>query len=193
MILLSLFLVFAGMVGLDQVSKIHAHKTLLKYEDAQNVKIYYGKNIPIFSLSEKSSDLYFAFNLHYSRNTGAAFSMFADLPDWFRVPFFYGVTIFAVIIIFAFFRSTPVHHHFTRFGLIMIASGAVGNFLDRFRLGYVIDFIDVDWNLFGWRHDFAIFNVADVAINIGVIMLLIDFFTKVRKEEKEKAALKKES
>ena len=56
----------------------------------------------------------------------------------------------------------------------MILSGALGNFIDRVLLGYVIDFVDVDWVLYTWHHDFAVFNVADIAINIGIIAFLLE-------------------
>ena len=73
----------------------------------------------------------------------------------------------------------------TRFGLIMILSGAIGNFIDRLRWGYVVDFIDVEWRVLGWQHDFAIFNVADVAINIGVICYILDIMRISIKEKRE--------
>jgi signal peptidase II len=56
----------------------------------------------------------------------------------------------------------------------LILSGAIGNFLDRVRFGYVIDWIDVRWNLLGWRYDFPNFNFADSCITVGVSFLLVD-------------------
>ncbi len=175
----SLVFVFIGAVGLDQVTKIHAHKDLLVWEDASDDSLFRGKKVFIFSVGVKDpppevTPRYFGFNLQYSRNKGAAFSMLSDLKDQIRVPLFYGITILAVILIVFYLRSTPIEHIMTRYGLILILSGAIGNFLDRVHRGYVVDFVDVDWNILGWRHDFAIFNVADVAINIGVICLIID-------------------
>jgi signal peptidase II len=58
--------------------------------------------------------------------------------------------------------------------LTLILSGAIGNFIDRIRYGFVIDWIDVRWNLLGWRYDFPNFNIADSAITVGVSLLLID-------------------
>ena len=56
----------------------------------------------------------------------------------------------------------------------MILSGAIGNFIDRLRVGYVIDWIDVRWNIAGWSYSFPNFNVADSCISVGVFMLLLD-------------------
>jgi signal peptidase II len=182
-----LALIFISAVALDQITKSHAEKSLLLYSDSENVEFFQGKNHPVGSLGEDAPDSNFWLNLkwQYSRNRGAAFSMLSNLQDSIRVPFFYGVTVLAVVVIGFYLRSTPFHHHFTRVGLIMILSGAIGNFLDRLQHGYVIDFVDVDWNIFGWKHDFAIFNVADICINIGLIMILLDMLI----HRKENAAV----
>jgi signal peptidase II len=111
---------------------------------------------------------------NYVRNLGAAWGALSNLPDNVRVPFFYVVTIVAVFIIGLYIKTTPVEHRLTIFALGLILSGAVGNFIDRLRVGYVIDWIDVRWNLMGWRYDFPNFNVADSAITVGVLFLLFD-------------------
>ena len=100
--------------------------------------------------------------------------MLADLDDELRVPFFYGVTILAVIFVAYYLKTLPLNFHITRLGLVLILSGAIGNFLDRVTLGYVIDFLDVDWNIMGMKHDFAVFNIADVAINLGIICFIVE-------------------
>jgi len=181
----ALLFVFIGSVGLDQVSKIHVHNKLLVWESDEDDSMFRGRKVPVFSLGEKfppegKIGLYFGLNMQYSRNKGAAFSMLSDLDDRVRIPLFYAITIIAVVLIMFYLRSTPVEHVLTRYGLILILSGAIGNFLDRLHRGYVVDFVDVDWNLFGWIHDFAIFNVADIAINIGVICLLLDMLIQHR-------------
>jgi lipoprotein signal peptidase len=179
LVTLSLALSFLGSVTLDQVSKQHMHETLMTWEDPLDSDKYSGRHVDIAMLGSKSllqnpDDQYVSLAWQYSRNKGAAFSMFSDLSDQVRVPLFYVITALAVIMIFFYLRSTPANHYFTRFGLIMVLSGALGNFIDRLHRGYVVDFISVDWSILGWHHEFAIFNVADVAINIGVISMLID-------------------
>ena len=179
---LSLAIVFASSVGFDQVSKFHVQKTLLISDmGGMDAHTYIPGKKELFALGDRAISPYFGMRLHYSRNTGAAFSMLADLPDVIRVPFFHIVTLLAIIMIGLYMFETPLHYYATRFGLIMILAGAIGNFLDRVQRGYVIDFISVDWNFFGWYHDFAIFNIADICINIGVILLIIELIVR-RKE-----------
>jgi signal peptidase II len=123
------------------------------------------------------------------RNLGAAWGALSNLPDNIRVPFFYVVTIVAVFIIGLYIRSTPVEHRLAIFSLGLILSGAIGNFIDRLRLGYVIDWIDVRWNLVGWRYDFPNFNIADSAISVGVAFLLFDMAVlETLRRRSEKAA-----
>jgi signal peptidase II len=188
---LGLLLVFLGAVGLDQVSKFHAHNTLMTWESPDSVKLYTGRSVPVGSIGSRDDDGTTPFNINfsitYSRNTGAAFSMLADLDDRIRIPFFYAVTLIAVVAIFFFFRGTPTDQRFTRFGLILVLSGAIGNFLDRTHWGFVVDFFDVDWNIFGWRHNFAVFNVADVCINIGVGCYIVDLIIQSRKAKQNNA------
>ncbi|MCX6130793.1 MAG: signal peptidase II, partial [Proteobacteria bacterium] len=125
---------------------------------------------------DKSPFISLRFN--YQRNRGAAFSMLSNLPDHIRVPFFYAVTLLCVVYISFYLRSLPINFHLTRFALVMILAGAIGNFIDRIIQGYVIDFIDVSWNILGWRHDFAVFNVADVAINVGIIAFILEIILR---------------
>lgn len=190
---LSLLLVFLGSVGLDQASKTEVQEKLLIEEfDKENIRTYRGGRHYIGAIgtkvvSENEVPFYIGLKFQYSRNPGAAFSMLATLDDSIRIPFFYGVTVVAIVMISFLLRDLPYNQHLTRVGLVFIASGAIGNFLDRIFYGYVVDFIDFDWNLFGWRHDFAIFNVADIAINIGIILYFIDFFITWSHERKQKA------
>jgi len=183
-VVLSLIAVFLGSVGLDQASKAHMHRDLLEWEDPEDTDRYLGRKKSLTVLGERYSDQdgktasYFGFGWQYSRNKGAAFSMFSGIDDKYRVPMFYAITLIAITLIYFYLRSTPYDHYLTRYGLVLVLSGAVGNFLDRLHRGYVVDFIDVDWRIFGWQHDFAIFNVADVAINIGVICLLLDMIVQ---------------
>ena len=196
---LPLLLVCLTFFGLDQVSKSHVQDTLLVWEDPDNSDYFRGRQVPVFSMGDDirtgtdGLPLYFAFNYQYSRNKGAAFSMLENLDDKIRVPFFHTVTILAVFLIAFYYRQTPYNHYLTRYGLAVILSGAIGNFADRLQHGYVIDFLDADWNLFGWRHDFAIFNVADVAINIGVICLILDVIIVSLRDRRSKRALSGEA
>ena len=195
---LALVLIFFGSVALDHVSKRDAEKELLLWADKTQVKVYRSKTVPVWSIGDAfpeagKTPFYFNLQWQYHRNTGAAFSMLADTNDSFRIPFFYGITLLAVLFILYYLKTLPANHNLTRLGLVLILSGAIGNFLDRITLGYVIDFIDVDWNLFGWVHDFAVFNVADVAINLGIVCYVLEVILAKKPEFLDGQAMTKEA
>jgi signal peptidase II len=169
-----LALMIIGSIGLDQVTKLHAQNRLMQWSDATNPAEYKGWRYPLFQTGTPEEGGYLALSTNYVRNLGAAWGALSQLPDGVRVPFFYLVTIAAVVIIIVYMRSTPAHHRLANFALALILSGAIGNFIDRLRLGYVIDWIDVRWNLLGWRYDFPNFNFADSCITVGVSLLAVD-------------------
>ncbi|MBC7661638.1 MAG: signal peptidase II [Chitinophagaceae bacterium] len=182
-IALSLFLIFVSTLVIDQVTKRHAHRTLLTEESPTNLDQYRSTFHEVGTIGSESLDpehptSFARLKFHYQRNRGAAFSMLATLDDSYRIPFFYGVTILSVTYILFYLRTLPINYHLTRFGLVMIMAGAIGNFIDRIIQGYVIDFVDVSWNILGFRHDFAVFNVADIAINIGIIAFILEMILK---------------
>ena len=179
-IALSLFLVFVSTLVIDQATKRHAESTLMTQSNPTNLDEYRSTFYDVGTIGKDSSltdgqnTSFGRLKFHYQRNRGAAFSMLATLDDSIRIPFFYAVTIFSVLYILFYLRTLPINYHLTRFGLVMIMAGAIGNFIDRLIQGYVIDFVDVSWNILGWRHDFAVFNVADIAINIGIIAFVLE-------------------
>ena len=177
--LLSLVLVLASAVVLDQISKRSAEKSLLLWEHPDNTRQYQGKPHFVWSTAKAtpergSSKFYLYFGFNYVRNQGAAWGMLSNLRDSLRVPFFYIMTAVAVLLIFYYLYTTPFDHRLARYALVLILSGALGNFIDRLRVGYVIDWIDVRWNIGGWFYYFPNFNIADSCISIGVFCLLID-------------------
>ncbi|MCC7380366.1 MAG: signal peptidase II [Deltaproteobacteria bacterium] len=109
-------------------------------------------------------------SFHYAENPGAAWSLLARAPDALRAPFLITVSLFALGFILFYLRKVPANGGWVRIGLSLVFAGAVGNLIDRVRLGYVIDFIhwyagDLHW---------PTFNVADSAISTGAVMLLLD-------------------
>ncbi len=113
------------------------------------------------------------FHLRYVENPGAAWGMFADLPEAFRAPFFVVVTVFAVGFVLWMIRQTEPDQRTLQLALALVLGGALGNFADRLSRGYVVDFLDFHWrNQPGMR--FPTFNVADIAISVGVGLLLFD-------------------
>lgn len=116
-------------------------------------------------------------NFRYVENPGAAWGLFADLPENIRRPFFHVISLTAVGFIIYMFRRLPKDASMVRLALSLVLGGALGNFADRLARGYVIDFID--WH---WRNQpsmrWPTFNVADAAICIGVGLMLIDSFKR---------------
>ena len=162
---------------LDQVTKIHAEDALMVWQDEVDTKLWQGRRYPIASVGSPvlaPDKFYVSLNTNYVRNHGAAWGFLSGVSDSIRVPFFYAVTLIAVIVIGIYLKTTPPSHRLARYGLTLILSGAVGNSIDRIRLGYVIDWIDVHWNVMGWRYYFPNFNIADSVITVGVSFLLVD-------------------
>ncbi len=115
------------------------------------------------------------FDITHLRNTGAAFGILRDLPETLRFPLFVIVLIIAIVAIFVFLRKVAESDRVLVVSLGLILGGAIGNSIDRFRFGYVTDFLGFHW--FGNLHyQWPPFNVADSAITIGVILILFDTF-----------------
>lgn len=115
------------------------------------------------------------FSLTYIVNPGAAFGFMAGQSEDFRAIFFLVVSIIALTILVIFFRQTPADDTYSLIALSLLFGGAIGNMIDRARLGVVVDFLDF---YIGQSH-WPAFNVADSAITIGVsIMMLTLFFDK---------------
>ncbi len=124
--------------------------------------MYEGQSIPIIDG---------IFHLTYVLNPGAAFGILAN-----KTTFFILVTLIVLIVIIYIYRRVPAEKWLLRFGLAMQVGGAMGNLLDRIRLGMVVDFFDF--------RVFPVFNIADSAIVVGVTILFIEilFFDKEGKE-----------
>lgn len=111
------------------------------------------------------------FNLTLMHNTGAAFSILSQAGGWQRW-FFIGLAVTVSIALVVWLINLPADSRWMACALALILGGAMGNLWDRMTLSYVIDFIDVYYQ--GWH--WPAFNVADSAITIGAIMLVIDAF-----------------
>jgi len=118
------------------------------------------------------------FHLTYVRNRGAAFSFLSN-ASW-RLPFFITVSIIAAIVILVAFQKMRDDQKLAHTSLALIFSGAVGNLIDRVRLGEVIDFLDAHW----YRHHWPAFNVADSLICVGVFLLAIDMLQEEKRLKK---------
>jgi signal peptidase II len=145
----------AGIIGVDQWSKYLIESALQPYEAR-----YY---LPVF-------------NLVRAHNRGAAFSLLDGASGWQRWAFSAlaaGVSVALVI----WLRRLERRANLLAAGLALILAGALGNVLDRLRLGFVIDFLQVHWQ----QHYFPAFNVADSAITVGAGCLLLDLYLGSRR------------
>ncbi len=104
--------------------------------------------------------------------------MFSDSA--FRVPFFICVALLAVVGILWYLRQVEDCQRGQQIGLSLVLGGALGNLVDRVRLGEVIDFLDVHW----YRYHWPAFNVADIAICVGVGLLLLGLWQAERQAKR---------
>jgi signal peptidase II len=120
------------------------------------------------------------FDLTFVLNPGAAFSLFATLPEGIRNPFFILISVAAAVLIVVYRARHLRQHRLASVSLGLILGGAVGNLIDRVRYGVVVDFLDVHVHRYHW----PVFNVADSAISVGVTLLLIEMLLEWRQERK---------
>ena len=135
---------------------------LTKYWVVQNLGL--GDTRPIWSE---------VFHLTYVTNTGAAFSLFAGKVEWLR-----WLSLLVSLLLMAWAWFGPTMNTLEQLGYGFILGGALGNGIDRFFAGRVVDFLD-----FRLIH-FPVFNFADVFINLGIICLLIASFPNAAKSDR---------
>ncbi|MGE4132754.1 MAG: signal peptidase II [Bdellovibrionales bacterium] len=143
----------------------------------QMVKIYVHAN---FGLGESIPVIQDIFHITYVRNTGAAFGILRDAAETFRKIFFLTMPPIAMVIIVHMLRSVPDNDRWQIFSLSLIFGGALGNYIDRLRFGFVIDFLDVHYKD-SWSY--PAFNIADSAIVVGVCLLLLLMFIQEKKRK----------
>ncbi len=149
-------LIFIGFLAIDQITKYIAVITL-----QGNPSVHLIGDFLRFT---------------YVENRGAAFGMLQGQRVFFIV-----TTIILIAVLLYLILINKKVTNATKLTLSLVLSGAIGNFIDRFRLGYVIDFVDVR---FGDFYDFPVFNVADSCLVVGVIILIgLILFNKFEKSE----------
>jgi signal peptidase II len=135
-----------------------------------------------FDLHESITVIKGFFDITYVRNPGAAFGMFGDMPAMFRKVFFLTLTPIAISALSYFLYTVEDEDSLQITAICLVFSGAVGNYIDRIRFEYVIDFLDFTLPLYG---SYPSFNVADMAIVVGVFTL---FYCFVMEEKNSKKA-----
>ncbi len=152
-------------VVLDQVTKLLVTQTMHLHD-----------SIPVISG---------LFNLTYIRNPGAAFGIFATTNSAFRLIFFVGTSVFALGLLWTIFYRMHPDDWWGQLTISAIVGGAIGNLIDRLRYGEVVDFLD--FYVGGWH--WPAFNVADSAISVGVVSLLIIFALEKKRDGPSSATL----
>ncbi|MBK9292885.1 MAG: signal peptidase II [Oligoflexia bacterium] len=136
-------------ISLDQLTKTYIHTR--------------------FTLGESYTIIPNFFDITYIRNPGAAFGILATAPTAFRETFFAIIPILAVVLIIGLIRQTAEDQKLSIISLSLVFGGAIGNYIDRLRFKYVIDFL-----YFHYKDVFyyPAFNVADSAIVVGIVILI---------------------
>ncbi|WP_288362517.1 signal peptidase II [uncultured Spongiibacter sp.] len=146
-----LWVIFAAVIVLvDQITKVWADASLV-----------YGQPNPVLPVLD--------ITLHY--NPGAAFSFLSDAGGWQRW-FFTVISAAVSVYLLVWLMKLRRQQWLLSMALTLVLGGALGNLWDRVRLGHVIDFISVHWG----NAYFPTFNIADAAISVGAVLLIIDTF-----------------
>ncbi|MDF2884603.1 MAG: lspA [Clostridiaceae bacterium] len=149
-------IIFVASIAIDQITKLWAVNVL---KNGGSIKII-------------GDFLRFT----YAENKGAAFSILQNQRVFFII-----ITIIMLIVLAYIYFKTKNISKMSKLSIAMIAGGAIGNFIDRVRLGYVIDLIDVR---FGNFYNFPIFNVADSFVVCGtILMIILILFNRFEKSE----------
>jgi signal peptidase II len=144
----------------------------------QLTKAYIARS---FDLYESMVVIQHFFSLTYTRNPGAAFGFLAEQNGQFRAVFFILISCSALLFLGYVFMKTPSGDTLSLAAISLIFGGATGNFLDRLRMGEVIDFLD----FYIGPHHWWIFNIADSAITVGISLILLQLFLKKSNKESE--------
>ncbi|MCC6278353.1 MAG: signal peptidase II [Oligoflexia bacterium] len=147
---LLLLTISGAIIALDQLTKLYIHTR--------------------FILNESRTVIPGFFDITYVRNTGAAFGLLSQSHPTFREVFFTLIPLVAMGVILWIMRSTQDSQRLQVLSLSMIFGGAIGNYIDRLRFGYVIDFLDFHIQS---KYHWPAFNIADSAIVCGVGILLL--------------------
>ena len=150
------FIILALVAGLDQFSKWHISSTMSLHASYPVIDGF--------------------FNITYVRNPGAAFGFLASAPSFFRSGFLIAVSAAAIVMILYYLAQNKTGGFLLTVALSLITGGAAGNLIDRVRFGEVIDFLDVYIQSYHW----PAFNVADSAISIGAVLLVVELFRRRR-------------
>ncbi len=157
-------LVILSIIILDQLTKLGMRQNF-----------FLGESVPMIDG---------LFNLTYVRNKGAAFGFGAGYHDLFRVVMFLALPVAACVWLGFLIKASLLVNRLQTASYTLILAGAVGNLIDRFYLGYVVDMFDFYWG----PHHFPAFNIADSSISIAAALLFLDYFLTWRRERQSASA-----
>lgn len=146
------FLLPLAIVVIDQITKFLVIQKLPLYED-----------VPLISG---------LLSLQHVRNSGAVFGFLSGTQIPGKPYLFALMSAIALAALTYYARTIPREERLPRFALSLVIGGAIGNLIDRIRFGYVVDFVKMYWETHVWPN----YNVADSAISIGLVLLVIDSF-----------------
>ena len=150
------WIMIAVLVAADQITKSMISSDPVRYADMEV--------IPGF------------FHITYVKNTGAAWSILSGQRVF--------LTLLSAVAVVGMCWYLHTHHRknvaLTNYALVLMIAGALGNLIDRLMLGYVRDFL----NFYIFGYDFPVFNVADICLSIGVVLLILGSYLEMKAEEK---------
>jgi signal peptidase II len=164
-------------VGSDQVTKIWAQQELSVYRTQWQTEIVDGEatQVEVKKYLPRRPMVIIPkfFNFRYAENNAAAFSLTRSLPEWFRMPFLVVVTLIAIAFIMGWYFRMRYPDGVLLTAFAFITAGALGNFIDRVRMGYVIDFVDMYAGFINmsWPH-WPTYNIADMCIVAGAGLVI---------------------
>ena len=176
-------------VVLDQVTKFLAVKHLTHAFAGETSGTGMGADIArFFTVTHPlSTEPYVIFeswwDFQYVENPGAAWGLLSGVSESIRTPFFGVVSIVVLTLMLNYYFKSPPEYRLRQWALALVVGGALGNIIDRVRMQYVIDFIH--WHV-NQAYHWPTFNVADAAISVGLVFLLLESF--IYPEKKKKSA-----
>jgi signal peptidase II len=170
-VMLSIILMTAVSLPIDQISKREAAKDFLITEDSTDTTIYQGRRQEVFAWNTQI--FWITLTKTYVRNHGASWGFGANIDDRWRVS---GMIVFSFVatmgLFYAAVRLRDAGYLWSSLGLIGMIAGSFGNLVDRFRLGYVIDFLSLKGGVGTASFVLPSFNAADIIIVLSLILLI---------------------
>lgn len=166
-------------VGLDQGSKVWVQTSLARVLPASfsTTRHVADRSGPVYVPTRHVVVIPGLFDLRYVENSAAAFSLTRSIPQWIRMPLLITVSSTAIVFFLWWYLTLQQASRFLLLSFCMVVAGAMGNLLDRARLGYVIDFLHFYAGFAGYPEVYwPTFNVADSLIVVGASGILLHTF-----------------